>query len=121
MSGVDYVSAGPQPLLMCRKDGAVEILHATGKPSALIGGNPWEGRATRLAEGDTLLLYSDGLVELRNDVGEEFGEGRVADVLRRGGPASEIADRLLRAIEGFHDLDRLDDDLSLIVLQRRTP
>jgi len=45
----------------------------------------------------------------------------VADVLRRGGPAPEIADNLLRAAEEFHDLERLDDDLSLIVLQRRAP
>jgi serine phosphatase RsbU (regulator of sigma subunit) len=40
--------------------------------------------------------------------------------LRRGGPAPEIARNLMGAIEGFHDLERLDDDLSLIVLQRRT-
>jgi sigma-B regulation protein RsbU (phosphoserine phosphatase) len=117
--GTDYVSAGHQPLLLCREDGSVESLDATGMPIALIAGNPWEGEATRLAEGDTLLLYSDGLVELSNDVGEEFGGDRVADVLRRGGQAPEIADNLLRAIEDFHDLERLDDDLSLIVLQRR--
>jgi serine phosphatase RsbU (regulator of sigma subunit) len=90
-------------------------------PIALIPGNPWDVREKRLAEGDTLLLYSDGLVELRNDVGEQFEGDRVADVLRRGGPAPEIADNLLRAIENFHDLERLDDDLSFIVLRRRAP
>jgi len=119
--GIEYVSAGHQPLLLCREDGSVESLKSTGMPIALIPGERWEGGETRLAKGDTLLLYSDGLVELRNDVGEEFGENRVADVLRRGGPAPEICDNLLRAIEDFHDLERLDDDLSLIVLQRRTP
>jgi sigma-B regulation protein RsbU (phosphoserine phosphatase) len=118
---IDYVSAGHQPLLLCREDGSVESLAATGMPIALINGNPWEKGETRLAKGDTLLLYSDGLVELRNDAGEEFGWDRIAGVLRLGGPAPEIADNLLRAIEDFHDLDRLDDDLSLIVLQPRTP
>jgi len=118
--GIDYVSAGHQPLLLCREDGSAESLDATGMPVALIAGNPWEAGATRLAKGDTLLLYSDGLVELRNHVGEEFGGDRVVDVLRRGGPAPEIADNLLRAVEDFHDLERLDDDLSMIVLQRRT-
>jgi len=118
---IEYVSAGHQPLLLCREDGSVESLDATGVPIALIGGEDWEAGATHLAKGDTLLLFSDGLVELRNGVEEEFGEDRVADVLRRGGPAPEIAQNLLRAIEGFHDLERLDDDLSLIVLQRRSP
>jgi serine phosphatase RsbU (regulator of sigma subunit) len=99
----------------------VESFDATGTPMALIPGETWEGAATHLAEGDTLLLYSDGLIELRNDAGEEFGEDRVADVLRRAGPAPEIAENLLRMIEDFHDLERLDDDLSLIVLQRRNP
>jgi sigma-B regulation protein RsbU (phosphoserine phosphatase) len=118
--GIDYVSAGHPPLLLCRKDGSVESLAATGMPIALIPGELWEGGTTRLATGDSLLLYSDGLIELRDDAGEEFGVDRVADVLRPGGPAPEIADNLLRAIEDFHDLERLDDDLSLIVLQRRT-
>ena len=117
--GIDYVSAGHQPLLLCREDGSVECLEATGMPIALINGNPWEEGAAHLAEGDSLLMYSDGLVELRNEVGEEFGGDRVADVLRRGGPVPEIADNLLRAIEDFHDLERLNDDLSMIVLQRR--
>jgi sigma-B regulation protein RsbU (phosphoserine phosphatase) len=119
--GIDYVSAGHPPLLLCRKDGLVESFDATGTPMALIPGQAWEGAATDLAEGDTLLLYSDGLIELRNDAGEEFGEERVADVLRRAGPSPKIADNLVRAIEEFHDLERLDDDLSLIVLQRRNP
>jgi hypothetical protein len=70
-------------------------------------------------EGDTLLLFSDGLVEPCNDFGEQSGTYRAADVLRRGGPEPEIADNNLRAIENFHDLERLDDDLSLVVLQRR--
>jgi sigma-B regulation protein RsbU (phosphoserine phosphatase) len=118
--GIDYVSAGHQPMLLCRKDGTVERLPATGMPVALIPGNLWEGGESRLNMDDTLLLFSDGLVELRNDVGEEFGVDRVSKVLPRGGPAPEIADNLLRAIEDFHDLERLDDDLSLIVLQRRT-
>jgi serine phosphatase RsbU (regulator of sigma subunit) len=119
--GIDYVSAGHQPLLVCREDGSVESLDATGMPIALIPGGLWKGGATRLARGDTLLLFSDGLVELCNEVGEEFGVDRVADVLRGGGPAPEISRNLLRAIEDFHDLERLDDDLSLIVLQRRIP
>jgi sigma-B regulation protein RsbU (phosphoserine phosphatase) len=119
--GIDYVSAGHQPMLLCREDGTVESLPATGMPVALIPGNPWQGGESRLNTRDTLLLFSDGLVELRNDVGEEFGIDRVSSVLRRGGRAPEIADNLLRAIEDFHDLERLDDDLSLIVLQRRKP
>jgi sigma-B regulation protein RsbU (phosphoserine phosphatase) len=118
---IQYVSAGHQPLLLCRENGSVESLDATGMPIALLPGGIWEGGETRLAPGDTLLLFSDGLVELRNDVKEEFGVDRVADVLRRGGAAQEIGDNLLQAIEDFHDLERLDDDLSLIVLQRRTP
>ena len=119
--GMDYVSAGHEPMLLCRANGSVESLEATGMPVALIAGNPWEEEETRLAEGDTLLLFSDGLVELRDGAGEDFGAERAAGVLRRGGSPAEIAQTLLHEIEDFHDLERLDDDLSLIVLQRRPP
>ncbi len=118
---ISFVSAGHEPMLLCCKNGSVEKLEATGVPMALIDGTSWEQGHARLEPGDTLLLYTDGLVELRNDAGEMFAHARAADVLQRGGSAPQIADNLLRAMADFHELDRLDDDLGLIVLQLRTP
>jgi sigma-B regulation protein RsbU (phosphoserine phosphatase) len=117
----EYVSAGHQPMLLCRADGSVESFESTGVPIALITGGPWQQVDVRLGDGDTLLLYSDGLVELRDDAEEQFGEQRIVDVLLRGGSPQDIADNLVRAVEDYHDLDRLDDDLSLLVLQYRSP
>jgi sigma-B regulation protein RsbU (phosphoserine phosphatase) len=114
-----YVSAGHQPLFLCRNDGPVQTFESTGMPIALITGNPWQLGEMRLSGGDTLLVYSDGLVEQRNDAGEFFGERCVIDVLRRGGPPAAIADNLVQAAEDHHDLDRLDDDLGFIVLRYR--
>ena len=53
---IDYFSAGHQPLLLCREDGSVESLGATGMPITLIPGNPWEGGATRLDDDLSLIV-----------------------------------------------------------------
>jgi serine phosphatase RsbU (regulator of sigma subunit) len=36
-----------------------------------------------LCAGDTLAIYADGITEWFNDAGDEFGEGRLIDSLRR--------------------------------------
>ncbi len=114
---LQYVSAGHQPFFLGRVDGTVEAFEPTGMPIALIIGNPWQQGTARLREGDSLLVFSDGLVELRNETDDQFGEHRVADLLRHGGSPAAVAEALLRAAEEFHDLDRLDDDLSIVVLR----
>jgi sigma-B regulation protein RsbU (phosphoserine phosphatase) len=62
--------------------GAVRSLAATGLPLGVFCRQEYSADTLQLAPGDTLLLYTDGLSEARNEAGEEYGSKRLAEVLR---------------------------------------
>ncbi|MCU0303393.1 MAG: serine/threonine-protein phosphatase [Thermoanaerobaculales bacterium] len=116
---VDYLSAGHPPVLLRRADGAVERIEATSVPLALLP--EIEPAASRFAleAGETLLICTDGLFELRGRDGGQLGVERVANLLAASdGRPARVLEIVRRAVAGLHDLTRLDDDLSLIVLRR---
>lgn len=113
-----FVCAGhPFPLL--RRAGG-EILEL-GKGSLPLGIRfelEFEVDETRIGPGDTLLLYTDGVVETINPDGETFGFERLPSALQRGGTSREIHDRVIREVEAFRKDEPVLDDCSLVVVAR---
>ncbi len=70
-------------------------------------------------EGDIFLFFSDGLVEAQAGDGEEFGEGRLDQVMvdNRHCSADEIKLALLNAVNNFKEKERLHDDLTLFIMK----
>ncbi len=74
-----------------------------------------------LEQTDTLVLYTDGLIESRNDSGEELGFERFADMLaQRVIPGSRASfDAIMEANRHWRQNQPRQDDFSLLILQRR--
>jgi phosphoserine phosphatase RsbU/P len=74
-----------------------------------------------LAPGDILVLLSDGIYEYRNAGGEEFGEVRVETLLARHNdlPASELAAKILGAVQAFAGNAMQEDDMTVVLVKRR--
>jgi serine phosphatase RsbU (regulator of sigma subunit) len=76
--------------------------------------------AEQLEPGDCVLFYTDGVTDARSPTGEFFGEQRLADLIVRnlaaGLPAPETMRRVVHALLA-HQLGRLDDDASLLLVQ----
>jgi len=72
-----------------------------------------------LAAGDTLLLYTDGLLAAQDDTARTFGAERIIETLldSRGQPARVVSERLLGRWERF--AHRRPDDATLVVIRRR--
>ena len=70
--------------------------------------------------GDILVIYTDGITEATGEGGEEFGEGRVVDVIRNESFASvpSILDAVLNAVQKFGGSEQADD-LTLVVARGR--
>src|SRR5262249_55415399 len=61
----------PYPLLV--RAGQPSFLDIGGVPLGLFPDTRYEETSLQLQSGDVLVFYSDGVVEMRNDTGEEFG------------------------------------------------
>ena len=73
-----------------------------------------------LFQGDTLVLYTDGIIESFSDAGEEFGEQRLIEALRRhrGESSQALIASLLDEVRQFDPHDQRDD-ITLIVAKVR--
>jgi PAS domain S-box-containing protein len=76
------LSVAGHPLPMLRTaDGAVREVGRAGRPLGIAAGVCHEELPVELAPGSTLVLYTDGVTEARDDAGEQFEEGRLMRVL----------------------------------------
>lgn len=114
-----YCNAGQPPALLLRRGGTVESLREGGPllgalPQASFG----SGRVV-VEPGDTLIGYSDGIVECRNGSDEEFGVRRLLAAARSAGrsSASTMLFSLLGAVQDFAGSRPRDDDFTLMVVR----
>jgi serine phosphatase RsbU (regulator of sigma subunit)/anti-sigma regulatory factor (Ser/Thr protein kinase) len=115
---VVFANAGHNLPYVRTADGVVE-LRATGMPLGLLAGMDYPEHEAVLGPGDSVLLYSDGLVEAHDRVGEMFGFPRLRQLMATELPSSELLDHLLDELHGFvgRGWDQ-EDDITLVALQR---
>ncbi|MET9255406.1 GAF domain-containing SpoIIE family protein phosphatase [Streptomyces sp. NPDC003717] len=109
----------PWPLVR-RADGAVAELPARGLLLGVVPGAEYAAHRVRLADGDALVLFTDGLTEARAADGTCF-EDRLPEAVRRFGAAGELsAERLVAAASDFREMG--DDDTAVLIarLEGRT-
>jgi serine phosphatase RsbU (regulator of sigma subunit)/catechol 2,3-dioxygenase-like lactoylglutathione lyase family enzyme len=119
--GLRYVNCGHLAALVLRRDGTVDRLAPT---STVLGIFPqWECSVgeCRLEPDDVLTLYTDGVTEAFDDAGQEFGEDRLVDALRRHRDRSPqlLLTSLVDEVRSFSPHEQ-HDDLTLIVARRRS-
>jgi serine phosphatase RsbU (regulator of sigma subunit) len=77
----------------------------------------YEAKTTDLVPGDTIVWYTDGIVECENEAGEEYGEKRFRASVRRAGAldAGEMRDAIVgEAVTYFAEMPR-KDDITMVV------
>lgn len=85
----------------------------------LIWDKPYEEQKVTLADGDVLVIYSDGVPEAGAMRGDMFGEERLEKVIaeHREEGAGAVQEAVCEAVEEFMDGDPMDDDLTLVVIK----
>jgi PAS domain S-box-containing protein len=110
----------PAPFLF-RRGGTVERLAPPAPGLALFPGSTYRQVQVPTAPGDTLLLFTDGAVEITNARDEELGEEGLRRLLQQNGFGAGAPDleQVERQLLAFSHQVRLPDDLTLLSLHRR--
>ena len=117
-----YVSAAQAPIYVYEAaTGLVREYAAQGLPLGFVPEITYDESADiQLAEGDLLVLLTDGFFEWSRPDGEQFGEDRVREIMRQHHalPAAEIIDLLHHAVVEFSAGTPQGDDLTAVVVKR---
>ena len=101
---------------MLAADGQVSWLPPCGPALGIVAGARWRDVDQRFAEGDVLLLYTDGVVEARDSARRFFGVDRLVEAARRPAKnAQEIRQNILDALGRHAGAAPLEDDFTLVV------
>ena len=116
-----YVNAGHCAPLILRLNGGLESLSATGMPVGLLESAAFEVCEIKLAPGDKIVIYSDGVTEAENLLGEFFGKERLRDVVleHRADSARALHDAVVAAVAAFTESAPQADDVTLVVTEYR--
>lgn len=121
--GLVYACAGhPAPLLRSAA-GRVRALDGSGDIAlGVLPGMRYGDRQARLLAGDTLLLYTDGITEAFCADGRAYGDVRLQAWLQRSraANAADKLDELVADVAAFVDGAEASDDLTALVLCRKT-
>jgi serine phosphatase RsbU (regulator of sigma subunit) len=114
-----WVNAGHPAALVVRGGRVVRVLDSLINPPLGLQQEPPAVGDERLERGDRLVLYTDGVIEARDETGEFFGTQRLVDFICResasGRPAAEALRRLNLAIMAHQDGLLQDDATTLMV------
>jgi serine phosphatase RsbU (regulator of sigma subunit)/uncharacterized glyoxalase superfamily protein PhnB len=116
-----YANCGHVPGLILRANGAVEELESNCTVLGLF--EHWECRISHaeLSEGDLIAIYTDGITESLDPSGEEFGQQRLIEALRRHAPlpTQKAIAGIIEDVLAFGAQQQFDD-LTLIVARRES-
>jgi serine phosphatase RsbU (regulator of sigma subunit) len=116
--GLLYINCGHHPPVLIRADGSRSLLPPTGPAIGMLPDSEYALGHTTLAPGDSLLVYTDGVVEARDAGERQFGMDRM---LAAATPAKS-AEALLDAVDGalrdhVGDAEQ-SDDITMLALHR---
>jgi serine phosphatase RsbU (regulator of sigma subunit) len=115
-----YANCGHLPALLLRTNDELERLDSTSTVVGLFKDWQCSVGERQLYAGDTVVFYTDGVTESFNSAGEQFGEDRLVNALRRNREldSPELLRSLVHEVHQFSG-KRQHDDITLIVAKCR--
>jgi sigma-B regulation protein RsbU (phosphoserine phosphatase) len=112
-----YLNAGHNTQYVLRADGRLLRFESTGRPLGLLPGGGYVEQSVTLAPGDSIFLYTDGLVETQSNSGEEFGAERLERLLaaERGANLERLIARTESAVRNHQGAAEAFDDATVLV------
>lgn len=113
-------NAGHEYPAVCRNGEKFELIKNRHSPAvATFDGIKFRENEFKLAPGDTLFVYTDGVPEAVNENNEMFGTERMIDVLNAGKTAElkELLENMKKSIEDFAGDTEQFDDMTMLAIR----
>ena len=111
---VHLVDAGHGLAFLCRDDVVRRITINGGVPLGVISDNAYDSTIATLREDERLLIVSDGVVEQRNQNGEQFQDRGIADALRGSESCESDVRSISRALAAHAGGAAFADDVTIL-------
>ncbi|HEX3512992.1 MAG TPA: PP2C family protein-serine/threonine phosphatase [Trebonia sp.] len=117
---VAYINCGHNPPMLLSSDGLSQLqLEHTGPAVGVVPDCVFALGYTRLAPGDTLLVYTDGVTEARSPTGEFFGEERLLQAACLPGVTGKtISENVERGLYAHIGEAAQFDDITMMAIHR---
>ncbi len=115
----DFARAGHELPMLLDAEGNVQTLpHATGQAIGMFDDLLLDENSVTLPPGGTLVLFTDGLTDCRDPLGQVFGHVRVQELLSSlaGRSGQQVCDALREALTNFQSGASQDDDVTLVAV-----
>lgn len=113
------VNAGHPPVFILRRGKPLERVDATGLPLGVLPDATYQERSVRLAPGEMVLLYTDGVTEAESRDGEELGVERLAALVADfEGDGAALCEAVLDAVHDFTGGRPPGDDITVVAVER---
>ena len=119
---INFTNAGHNAPYIIHADGTVEMVESDANLvlGAVKGMAYRQGRMT-LGQGDTLVLYTDGVTEAENSRHAQYGEQRLEQTLAtlRGASSRQVVDTVNQSVKDYAGEAGQSDDITQLVIRRR--
>lgn len=115
-----FSNFGHNPPILFRQNGDVEFLTEGGVVLGVKKDAAFEERAFMLHPGEVIVMYTDGVTEVFDDTGKEFGRESLTELIRANldRRSVEIADAIRIAVSNFAKPTHIFDDITVVVIKR---
>lgn len=114
-----YVNAGHLPPLLLNGD-TIKEMPKGDAAIGIMGNTKFKEQKLQIKKGEVFIVYSDGVTEAANEIGQFFGKERLVNTIKKYHdlPADKLGEAITKQVEMFTGDAPRSDDLSLIVLKR---
>ncbi len=118
---LSFSNAGHGPLFCYRSSlGACSLTKLDGMPIGIMEDVEYRQAKVKLDKGDIVVLYTDGITEMRNEDKDEYGLTRLQKLLMDNVDlnANDLVEKIVGDVDGFKGSVPPHDDMTILVLKR---
>lgn len=119
---IEFVAGGNQSMMIFKKSSKeIEVFHHRTDPIGVDSKSKYKSIKTPFKKGDIIALYSDGIVEMLDKNGNQFGINRLAKVIAENNelPLTKIIKKAKLEFESFSEKVESHDDQTLLVIKTK--